>query len=176
LATLGIGLSLTLRTYEEAPQSFDAAPAPAMLRAPAPAPAMAPPAAPIAAEPAMAAPSLQQAPSGALMDEAAKPALSSKKLAAEVSPAREEAKARAQAKARAAAEASAQSGVQVQGQVQAFAEEPAEAAEPQASLLLLRDLQQSGKAEEAGRVRDSLQQRFPTLNIDQALKELPDNP
>ncbi|MDN6859972.1 hypothetical protein QO207_25570 [Pseudomonas sp. CAN2814] len=176
LATLGIGLSLTLRTYEEAPQRFDAAPAPAMLRAPAPAPAMAPPAAPIAAEPAMAAPSLQQAPSGALMDEAAKPALSSKKLAAEVSPSREEAKARAQAKARAAAEASAQSGVQVQGQIQAFAEEPAEAAEPRASLLLLRDLQQSGKAEEAGRVRDSLQQRFPTLNIDQALKELPDNP
>ncbi|WP_207884464.1 hypothetical protein [Pseudomonas sp. 30_B] len=55
LATLGIGLSLTMRTFEEAPQRFDAPVAPAMMQAapPAPKPAMAP-AAPPAAEPAEA--------------------------------------------------------------------------------------------------------------------------
>ncbi|WP_152224516.1 hypothetical protein [Pseudomonas sp. SCB32] len=54
LATLGIGLSLTLRSFDEAPERFDAPVAPAMMRAaPAPAPAMAP-AAPLAAEPAEA--------------------------------------------------------------------------------------------------------------------------
>jgi len=54
LATLGIGLSLTLRSFEEAPERFDAPVVPAMMRAaPAPAPAMAP-TAPLAAEPAEA--------------------------------------------------------------------------------------------------------------------------
>lgn len=53
LATLGIGLSLTLRTFEEAPERFDAPVAPTMMRTappPAPAPAMAPAAEPVEAK------------------------------------------------------------------------------------------------------------------------------
>ncbi|MBD9578081.1 hypothetical protein IB260_22365 [Pseudomonas sp. PDM23] len=165
LATLGIGLSLTLRTYEEAPDRFDAPAAPAMMRAPAPAPAMAPPAAPsaapYAAEPSMAAPQRDSVAAGASMDELAKPAPMSKKLAVE------------SAKAKVQAEARELSDAQAQGKVQAFA---AETDEPRTSLLHLRDLQDKGKKEEAERVRESLRQRFPDLDIDHALKDLPDNP
>ncbi|WP_259756071.1 hypothetical protein [Pseudomonas sp. GCEP-101] len=173
LATLGIGLSLTLRTYEEAPNRFDAPVAPAMMRAPAPAPAMAPPAAPAAApyaaEPSMAAPQRDDAAAGASMAELAKPAPMSKKMAMDNA----KAKAQAQATARELSDAQSKPDTQAQGKLQALAEE---VDEPRASLLRLRDLQDKGQKEEAERVRESLRQRFPALNIDKALKELPDNP
>ncbi|MFV3334236.1 hypothetical protein ACNFIA_25180 [Pseudomonas sp. NY15437] len=169
LATLGIGLSLTLRTYEEAPKRFDAPVAPAMM--PAPAPAMAPPAAPAAApyaaEPSMAAPQRDDAAAGASMAELAKPAPMSKKIAME------NAKAKAQATARELSDAQSKPDTQAQGKLQALAEE---VDEPRASLLRLRDLQDKRQKEEAERVRESLRQRFPALDIDKALKELPDNP
>ena len=171
LATLGIGLSLTLRTYEEAPNRFDAPVAPAMMRAPAPAPAMAPPAAPAAApyaaEPSMAAPQRDEAAAGASMEALAKPAPMSKKMAMD------NAKAKAQATARELSDAQSKPDTQAQGKLQALAEE---VDEPRASLLRLRDLQDKGQKEEAERVRESLRQRFPALDIDKALKELPDNP
>ncbi|KJJ99931.1 hypothetical protein UB43_13160 [Pseudomonas sp. 21] len=163
LATLGIGLSLTLRTFEEAPERFDAPVSPAMMRAPAPAPAMAPPAAPAVAEPRMAAPQMDSAAAGATIQELAKPAPMSKKMAA----------AAARDEVRESADAQARSGVSAEGKLQAFAEE---ADEPRTSLLHLRDLQDSGQKAEAERVRESLRQRFPDLDIDRALKELPDNP
>ncbi|NMZ57578.1 hypothetical protein [Pseudomonas nitroreducens] len=167
LATLGIGLSLTLRTFEDAPERFDAPVSPAMMRAPAPAPAMAPPAvpaaAPLVAEPRMAAPQMDSAAAGASVQELAKPAPMSKKMAA----------AAARDEVRASADAQARSGVAAEGKLQAFAEE---ADEPRASLLHLRDLQGKGRKEEAEQVRESLRQRFPGLGIDKALKELPDNP
>lgn len=172
LATLGIGLSLTLRTYEEAPNRFDAPVAPAMMRSPAPAPAMAPPAAPAAApyaaESSMAAPQMDSATAGASVEELAKPAPMSKKLAVEA------AKAKAQASHRELADAKAQPTAQAQGKLQALAEDSLASAEPRASLLHLRDLQEKGQKEAAERVRESLRQRFPDLDIDQALKELPD--
>lgn len=167
LATLGIGLSLTLRTFEEAPERFDAPVSPAMMRAPAPAPAMAPPAAPAAApsvvEPRMAAPQMDSAAAGATIQELAKPAPISKKMAA----------AAARDEVRESADAQARSGVSAEGKLQAFAEG---ADEPRTSLLHLRDLQGEGRKEEAEQVRESLRQRFPGLDIDKALKELPDNP
>lgn len=167
LATLGIGLSLTLRTYEEAPNRFDAPVAPAMMRAPAPAPAMAPPAAPYAAEPSMAAPQRESMAAGVSMEELAKPAPMSEKKAME------SAKAKAQTEARELSDAQSHPDVQAQGRLQEFA---AEADEPHRSLLHLRDLQDKGQKAEAERVREGLRQRFPDLNIDKALKELPDNP
>jgi hypothetical protein len=171
LATLGIGLSLTLRTYEEAPDHFDAPVAPAMMRAPAPAPAMAPPAAPAAApyaaEPRMAAPQSNSAAAGAALDELAKPAPMSKKMAMD------SAKSKAQAETRELSDAKAHPEVQAQGSLQALAEQ---VDEPRSSLLHLRNLQDKGQKEEAERVRESLRQRFPDLDIDQALKDLPDNP
>ncbi|WEW97259.1 hypothetical protein P3T65_23945 [Pseudomonas nitroreducens] len=167
LATLGIGLSLTLRTFEDAPERFDAPVSPAMMRAPAPAPAMAPPAAPAAApsvaEPRMAAPQMDSAAAGASVQELAKPAPMSKKMAA----------AAARDEVRESADAQARSGVSAEGKLRAFAEE---ADEPRTSLLHLRDLQGKGRKEEAEQVRESLRQRFPDLDIDKALKELPDNP
>lgn len=171
LATLGIGLSLTLRTFEEAPNRFDAPVAPAMMRAPAPAPAMVPPAAPAAApyaaEPSMTAPRMDNAGATASMEDLAKPAPTSKKVTVE------EAKAKAQVRAQALADAQAQQGTQAEGKLQALAEE---VDEPRAGLLRLRDLQEKGRKEEAERLRESLRQRFPELDIDKALKELPDNP
>ncbi|MGE9764464.1 hypothetical protein [Pseudomonas sp. PDM20] len=171
LATLGVGLSLTLRTYEEAPDRFDAPVAPAMMRAPAPAPAMAPPAAPAAApyaaEPSMATPQRDSAAAGVSMEELAKSAPMSKKMAME------SAKAKAQAETRELSDAQEQPDRQAQGKVQALA---AEADEPRTSLLHLRDLQNKGQKEDAERVRESLRQRFPDLDIDQALRDLPDNP
>ncbi|WP_325435811.1 hypothetical protein [Pseudomonas nitroreducens] len=167
LATLGIGLSLTLRTFEEAPERFDAPVSPAMMRAPAPAPAIAPPAAPAAApsmaEPRMAAPQMDSAAAGVSVQELAKPAPMSKKMAA----------AAARDEVRESADTQARSGVSAEGKLQAFAEE---ADEPRTSLLHLRDLQGEGRKEEAEQVRESLRQRFPGLDIDKALKELPDNP
>lgn len=162
LATLGIGLSLTLRTYEESPNRFDAPAAPAMMRAPAPAPAMAPPAAPAVA-PYAAEPSMDSAARGAVMEELAKPAPMSKKMAVDS----------AKAGARELADAPVQPDMRAQGKLQAFAEE---AGEPRTSLLHLRDLQGKGLKAEAERVRESLRQRFPDLDIDKALKELTDNP
>lgn len=173
LATLGIGLSLTLRTYEEAPNRFDAPVAPVMMRAPAPVPAMAPPAAPAAApyaaEPSMAAPQRDDAAAGASMEALAKPAPMSKKMAMDNA----KAKAKAQATARELSDAQSKPDTQAQGKLQALAEE---VDEPRASLLRLRDLQDKGRKEEAEGVRESLRQRFPALDIDKALKELPDNP
>ncbi|WP_236170854.1 hypothetical protein [Pseudomonas pseudonitroreducens] len=169
LATLGIGLSLTLRTYQEAPERFDAPVSPAMLRAPAPAPAMAPPAAPAAAPyaaPSMAAPQMDSA-AGAAMEELAKPAPMSRKMAVD------SAQAEPLAEARELHDAQAQPGRQVQGKLQALA---VRGDEPRTSLLHLRDLQDKGQKEEAERVRESLRQRFPELDIDKALKELSDNP
>ncbi|WP_315807574.1 hypothetical protein [Pseudomonas sp. C9-3] len=162
LATLGIGLSLTLRTFEEAPERFDAPVSPAMMRAPAPAPAMAPPAAPAAA-PSVAEPRMDSAAAGASVQELARPAPMSKKMAA----------AAARDEVRESADAQGRSGVSAEGKLQAFAEE---ADEPRTSLLHLRDLQGKGRKEEAEQVRESLRQRFPGLDIDKALKELPDNP
>jgi len=167
LATLGIGLSLTLRTYEEAPNRFDAPVAPAMMGAPAPAPAMAPPAAPYATEPSMAAPQRDSVAADASMEELGKPAPMSKKMAVD------SAKAKAPAEAREISDAPVQPDVQVQGKLQALAEK---VDEPRSSLLHLRDLQDKGRKAEAGRVRESLRQRFPGLDIDQALKDLPDSP
>lgn len=167
LATLGVGLSLTLRTYEEAPNRFDAPVAPTMMRAPAPAPAMAPPAAPAAApyaaQPSMAAPRMDSAAAGAAMEELAKPAPMSKKMAVDS----------AKAKARELADAPVQPDMRAQVKLQAFVEETGE---PRTSLLHLRDLQGKGLQAEAERVRESLHQRFPDLDIDRALKDLPDNP
>lgn len=162
LATLGIGLSLTLRTYEEAPDRFDAPAAPAMMRAPAPAPAMAPPAAPAAA-PYAAAPSNDSAAAGGAMEELAKPAPMSKKKAVDS----------AKGEARELSDAQVQPDMRVQGKLQAFTEE---AGEPRTSLLHLRDLQGKGLKAEAELVRESLRQRFPDLDIDKALKDLTDNP
>jgi len=154
LATLGIGLSLTLRTVEEAPKGFDTAASPAMMRAPAPAPAMAPPAAPAA--PYAAAPKEESAPAGAVMGELAKPAepaeFSKKSMAA----------------------AAQQSEAKLQERSQAMAD--AAPQEPRASLLHLRALQRDGQTDAAAQVRESLRQRFPELDIDKALKELPDAP
>lgn len=153
LATLGIGLSLALRTYDEAPQRFDAPVVPAMMRAPAPAPAMAPPAAPAAA-PHVAAPKMESAPAGAFMGEVAKPAES-----AEFSKKR-------------LASAAQQAQVNSLEQSQAMADAAPE--EPRSSLLHLRTLQREGQSEAAARVRESLHQRFPDLDIDKALQDLPE--
>jgi hypothetical protein len=101
------------------------------------------------------------------MEELAKPAPMSKKMAVD------SAKAKAQAEAREISDAQAPPGRQVQGKLQAF---PEAAEEPRSSLKHLRDLQDKGRKEEAERVRESLRQRFPHLDIDQALKDLPDNP
>ncbi len=77
------------------------------------------------------------------------------------------------AEARELHDAQAQPGRQVQGKLQALA---VRGDEPRTSLLHLRDLQDKGQKEEAERVRESLRQRFPELDIDKALKELSDNP
>lgn len=171
LATLGIGLSLTLRTFDEAPQRFDAPVAPAMMRAPAPAPAMAPPAAP-AVEAYSAAPALQSAPAGAVLDEAVAPKEQAKRKA--------EATARSladlQKAAKPSADAKASAQLAEEGEPHANLAQPQKDEEPRDSLALLRDLQERGDAQGAARVRDSLRQRFPDLDIDKALKELPDAP
>ncbi len=111
----------------------------------------------------MAAPQMDSAAAWASVQELAKPAPMSKKMAA----------AAARDEVRASADAQARSGVAAEGKLQAFAEE---ADEPRTSLLHLRDLQGKGRKEEAEQVRESLRQRFPDLDIDKALKELPDNP
>lgn len=148
LATLGIGLSLTLRTYEEAPQRFDAPVAPAILSAapPAPAPAMAP-AAPPAAEPAEAKRKAESvARSIANQQYAAPPAAkASGALAEEAAPTAQMADAMAPE-------------------------------EPQASLLRLRVLQEQGRKDEARELRQALQRQFPKLDIDAALRALPAKP
>lgn len=151
LATLGVGLSLTLRTVEEAPQHFDAPAAPAMMRsAPAPvtamAPAMAPPATPI--------PEYAEAKRKA---EAADSSLASKPVAA--SPMAE------------AAGVLAQEAEQPKQMADAIAPR-----EPQASLLRLRILQEQGQEKAAGELREALHKQYPKLDIDAALKELPAQP
>lgn len=154
LATLGIGLSLTLRTFDEAPERFDAPAAPAMMRsAPAPAPAPAAAMAPAFAPPATPAPEYAEAKRKA---EATVRNLASKQAAAPA----------VEAAGRLAEEAE---------QPEALADAQA-VQEPQASLLRLRTLQAQGKVEEAWALRQSLQQQYPMLDIDAALKVLPVKP
>ncbi|MFV3304519.1 hypothetical protein ACNFBT_04475 [Pseudomonas sp. NY15181] len=147
LATLGIGLSLTMRTFEDASERFDAPVAPAMMRAaPAPAPAMAP-AAPPATEPMEAKRKAESVARGmANQQHAAPPA----------------------AKASGALAEEAASGA-----VMADAVAPEE---PQASLLRLRVLQEQGREDEARALRQALQLQFPKLDIDAALRALPAKP
>lgn len=154
LATLGIGLSLTLRTFDEAPERFDAPAAPAMMRsAPAPAPA------PAAAMAPAFAPAADPAPEYA------------------------EAKRKAEVTARnLASKQAAAPAVEAPGRLAEEAEQPEALAdaqavqEPQASLLRLRTLQAQGKVEEARALRQNMQQQYPKLDIDAALKALPVKP
>lgn len=146
LATLGVGLSLTLRTFEEAPERFDAPVAPAMMRSappPAPAPAMAPAASPTA-EPAEAKRKAESVARGIANQQYAAPP------AAKVSGALAE---------------------EAATMADAMAPE-----EPRASLLRLRVLQEQGREDEARALRQSLQLQFPKLDIDAALRALPAKP
>lgn len=155
LATLGVGLSLTLRTFEEAPQRFDAPAAPAMMRsAPAPAPAPATAMAPAMAPPAAPIPEYAEAKRKL---EAVDRSLASKPVPA--SPTAE------------AAGALADEAEQPKVMAEAVAPQ-----EPQASLLRLRALQEQGHDKAARELREALQRQYPKLDIDAALKELPNKP
>ncbi|MBM7062114.1 hypothetical protein JQX08_15500 [Pseudomonas sp. UL073] len=131
-ACLGIGLSLTWRSIEQAPVAYDA-PAPAVMSAPTPPAKMAAAPAPLAEEAkrsasASATFAREQAESAPLAD-----ALPAERVA----------------KAKAAA-----------------------ASEPQASLRRLQELQRSGQADAAQRLREQLRRDFPQLDIDAELQRL----
>lgn len=134
-ATLGIGLSLTLRTQEQAEPRFDAPPASAMPYS-APAPAAAP-------------------------------------LSRSVSPASHPAEAEKKK-----ASALADSTAELQERHQEMAAPKAEMAtaaapdELQASLRRVLELQAAGKREEAHRLLDELQARYPQRDIAAELREL----
>ncbi|MBO3277078.1 hypothetical protein [Pseudomonas schmalbachii] len=156
VAVLGIGLSLTQRTFEDAPRQFDApasvVPAPAseapsqpMLRS-APAPAMAP------AAPAEQSVLFEQAESRG-------------KVAVEAESSKRKAEASSQAPQRAE---------ELLAKPSAMAD--AAMPEPQASLWRLQTLQQSGQAEEARVLREELHKRYPQLDIDAELRRLQEKP
>ncbi|MDE3735529.1 hypothetical protein PSH28_02835 [Pseudomonas resinovorans] len=139
-ATLGIGLSLTLRTQDEAEQRFDA-------------------------PPAAAAPYSTPAPAAAPMSRAAPATLAS--------PPQAEKKASAMADSSAEVEAR-----QVEPRhldESAPKEELAKAAplpEPEASLRRVLELNAAGKREEAHKLLDELQIRYPQWDIAAELREL----
>ncbi|WP_028627844.1 hypothetical protein [Metapseudomonas resinovorans] len=139
-ATLGIGLSLTLRTQDEAEQRFDA-------------------------PPAAAAPYSTPAPAAAPMSRAAPATLAS--------PPQAEKKASAMADSSAEVEAR-----QVEPRhlgESAPKEELAKAAplpEPEASLRRVLELNAAGKREEAHKLLDELQIRYPQRDIAAELREL----
>ncbi|MDH4568275.1 hypothetical protein E8E95_16440 [Pseudomonas sp. BN414] len=140
-ATLGIGLSLTLRTQQEAEQRFDAPPAsPAQYSAPAPA----------------AAPMSKAAPATL-----ASPPVQAEKKASVMADSSAEVEARQQAPMALEEAAPKAEMARVAPQV-----------EPQASLQRVLALQAEGKREEAHKLLDELQARYPQRDIAAELREL----
>ncbi|MCY1285904.1 hypothetical protein D9M70_348610 [compost metagenome] len=141
-ATLGIGLNLTLRTQEEAKERFDAPPASV---APLSAPA------PAAAPMSRAAPTTYASP-----------------------PAQVEKKKSAMADSSAGLQERQAEPLRREEETAPKAElaKPAPPAEPQASLRRVLALQEAGKREEAHKLLDELQARFPQRDIAAELREL----
>ncbi|MCO6057493.1 hypothetical protein NG726_12520 [Pseudomonas sp. MOB-449] len=139
-ATLGIGLSLTLRTQQEAEQRFDAPPAsPAQYSAPVP-----------AAAPMSSAPATLASP-----------------------PAPLEKKASAMADRNAEAEAQQADPMLLEKAApKAELARSAPSAEPEASLHRVLELEAAGKREEALKLLDALQARYPQRDIAAELREL----
>ncbi|MDA8486448.1 hypothetical protein NNO07_25565 [Pseudomonas resinovorans] len=140
-ATLGIGLSLTMRTQEEARQRFDAPPAsPAQYSAPAPAAAPMSRAAPatLASPPAQA-----EKKASAMADSVSEEARQAEPMSLEAAPKTEMAKAKA-----------------------------AQPAEIDAELRRVLELDKAGKREEAHKLLDELQARYPQRDIAAELREL----
>lgn len=136
VAVLGIGLSLTLRTFEPAPRHVDAA-----LPASAPVPAT---------ESLYSVPA--QAPAAAAAAAAALAPLAESADLRDASPTAKRKAAPALSLARPALP------------------------EPQASLYRLQALQRQGDAQAVRRAREDLRRRFPQLDIERALGELPTAP
>lgn len=130
LVILGIGLNLTLRTYEQAPPRFDA-----------PVPAVAP---------SMQRQVMPQTPALYSAPAASAPQTEERKVLAE--------------------------SASVQDLAAPAAKRKAEVAEPEASLHRLLELQRQGDAAAVLQLRASLQQRYPQLDIDKALKHLQAQP
>ena len=140
-ATLGIGLSLTLRTQDEAQQRFDAPPAsPAQYSAPAPA----------AAPMSRAAPATLASP----------PAQAEKKASAMADSVSEEAR---QAESMHLEEAAPKTEM---------AKAKAAPAELDADLRRVLELEKAGKREEAHKLLDELQARYPQRDIAAELRAL----
>ncbi|MFZ6046503.1 hypothetical protein ACFW0H_10285 [Pseudomonas sp. CR3202] len=140
-ATLGIGLSLTLRTQEQARQRFDA-------------------------PPASVAPYSAPAPAAAPMNRAAPATLASP-------PAQAEKKASTMADS--SAELQQRQAEPQRLEEAAAKEELAKSAstpEPEASLRRVLELRQAGKREEAHRLLDELQSRYPQRDMAAELREL----
>lgn len=141
-ASLGIGLSLTLRTQEEAKERFDAPPSSvAPLSAPAPA----------AAPMSRAAPATYASP-----------------------PAQAEKKASAMADSSAELQERQTEPLRLEEKTAPKAElaKSAQPGEPEASLRRVLALQEAGKREEAHKLLDELQARFPQRDIAAELREL----
>ncbi|BAN49500.1 hypothetical protein [Metapseudomonas resinovorans] len=135
-ATLGIGLSLTLRTQEQTEPRFDAPPASAMPYS-APAPAVAP----------LSRAAAPASPAGASMEAAKKQSAPMADSAAELQ----------------------------ERQAEPRRQEMAESVapdEPLASLRRVLELQGAGKREEAQRLLDELQARYPQRDIAAELRQL----
>lgn len=138
-ATLGIGLSLTLRTQQEAEQRFDAPPASA---------------------------ATYSAPAAAPMSRAAPATLASP-------PAQAEKKASAMADSSGEIEARQQAPLQrEEAAPKAEMAKAAPPVEPQASLQRVLALLAEGKREEAHKLLDELQARFPQRDIAAELREM----
>lgn len=141
-ASLGIGLSLTLRTQEEAKERFDAPPASvAPLSAPAPA----------AAPMSRAAPATYASP-----------------------PAQAEKKASAMADSSAELQERQAEPLRLEEEAAPKAElaKSAQPPEPETSLRRVLALQEAGKREEAHKLLDELQARFPQRDIAAELRVL----
>ncbi|NWL80260.1 hypothetical protein DM872_25740 [Pseudomonas taiwanensis] len=137
-ATLGIGLSLTLRTQQEAEQRFDAPPAsPAQYSAPAPAAAPMSKAAPAT----LASPPVQAEKKASVMADSSAEVQQAPMPLEEAAPKAEMARTAPQG-------------------------------EPQASLQRVLALQAEGKREEAHKLLDELQARYPQWDIAAELREL----
>ena len=137
LATLGIGLNLTLRTHEQAPPRFDA-PAQAVV-------------------PGMQRQAMPQTPALYSAPAASAPQTEERKALAESASVQDLAAPAAKRKAEAA--------------------EPRPGPpEPEASLRRLLELQRKGDGAAVRQLRESLQQRYPQLEIDKELKRLQAQP
>ncbi|WP_271408273.1 hypothetical protein [Pseudomonas sp. Q1-7] len=140
-ATLGIGLSLTLRTQEQAEQRFDA-------------------------PPAGSAPYSAPAPAAAPMSRAAPSTLASP-------PARMEKKSSAMADSSAEVEARGTGFSHLEeASPKAELARSAPPAEPEASLRRVLALRAEGRRDEAHRLLDELQARYPQRDIAAELREL----